>query len=85
MAMRRTAITVPQEVLSAIDRAARARGESRSGFISRVLRQAVRSRRDAAITRRLDELFADAAVAEDQRRRASDLDRVGTDWSDETW
>ena len=50
-----------------------------------IARQAVRSRRDAAITRRLDELFADPAVAEDQLRTARDLDRVGTDWSDDGW
>lgn len=63
MAMRKTAITVPEEILAEVDRAARRRGESRSRFISRVLSAAVRARRDAEVTRRLDELFADPAVA----------------------
>ena len=59
MTHRKTAIAVPEDVLAAVDRAARARGESRSRFISRVLRLAVRAQRDAEVTRRLDALFAD--------------------------
>jgi metal-responsive CopG/Arc/MetJ family transcriptional regulator len=85
MAHRKTAIAVPEDVLDEVDRAARARGESRSRFISRVLRLAVRARRDAAITRRLDVLFADESLAEEQRREADDLARLAVDWRDERW
>jgi len=53
MPHRKTAIAVPAEILDEVDRAARARGESRSRFITRVLRLAVRARRDAEVTRRL--------------------------------
>ena len=82
MAHRKTAIAVPAEVLDEVDRAARARGESRSRFITRVLRLAVRARRDAEVTRRLDALFADEPLAEEQRREADDLARYAVDWAD---
>ena len=85
MAHRKTAIAVPAEVLDEVDRAARARGESRSRFITRVLRLAVRARRDADVTRRLDALFADESLAEEQRREADDLARHAVDWADERW
>ncbi len=85
MAHRKTAIAVPAEILDEVDRAARARGESRSRFITRVLRLAVRARRDAEVTRRLDTLFADEPLAEEQRREADDLARHAVDWADERW
>jgi DNA topoisomerase VI subunit B len=85
MAHRKTAIAVPEEILDEVDRAARARGESRSRFISRILRLALRARRDAEITRRLDALFADESLAEAVRREGDDLARLGVDWGDESW
>lgn len=83
--IRRTAISLPGDVLEAVDEAARERGESRSGYIARILETAVRVRRDADITRRLDALFSDEAVRADQARTRVDLDRAGTDWGDERW
>ena len=50
-------VTVPEDVLEAVDAAARERGESRSGFISRVLRAAMKARSDVEVTRRLDEIW----------------------------
>jgi hypothetical protein len=44
----------------------------------------VRARRQAAITRRLDELLADPALAEQQPRTAVQLDAVGPSWDDES-
>jgi metal-responsive CopG/Arc/MetJ family transcriptional regulator len=85
MALRKTAIAVPEDLLQQVDDAARARNESRSRYVTRILRLAVRARRDAAITRRLDELFADARVADAQRQEAAVLDELGTDWRDERW
>jgi hypothetical protein len=85
MAHRKTAIAVPEEILDEVDRAARARGESRSRFISRILRLAMRARRDAEITRRLDAFFADESLAEGQQREAEDLARLAVDWTDERW
>jgi hypothetical protein len=85
MPLRKTAIAVPDDLLAAVDRAARARRESRNRFVTRVLQHAVRARRDTEITRRLNELFAKPDLAEHQRRHASELDRIGSDWSDERW
>ncbi len=85
MAHRKTAIAVPEDVLEEVDRAARERGESRSRFISRVLRLAVRARRDVEVTRRLDALFADESVREAQRRDAHELVALGINWDSERW
>ena len=79
------AISLPQEVLTEIDRAAHARGESRSRLIGDVLRAAMRARRGTEITRRLNALFADEQVAAEQNRLTRELGGVGTDWSDEQW
>jgi metal-responsive CopG/Arc/MetJ family transcriptional regulator len=85
MAHVKTAIAVPAELLAEIDRAARSRGESRSKYITRVLRAAVRARRDSEITRRLDELFASEQVKVSQKAEAERLDELGTTWADERW
>jgi hypothetical protein len=85
MAHRKTAIAVPEALLADVDRAAAERGESRSAYITRVLAVAVRARRDAEITRRLNELFGDERLKRAQRRGAAMLDGAGTDWTDERW
>jgi metal-responsive CopG/Arc/MetJ family transcriptional regulator len=85
MPLRKTAIAVSDELLAAVDRAARERHESRNRFVTRVLQHAVRARRDAEITRRLNELFAAPELAEQQSRQASELDALGTPWTDERW
>jgi metal-responsive CopG/Arc/MetJ family transcriptional regulator len=85
MPLRKTAIAIPEDLLIAVDRAAEARHESRNRFVTRVLRIAVRARRDAEITRQLDACFADSALATAQREDAETLDAAGTDWSDERW
>jgi metal-responsive CopG/Arc/MetJ family transcriptional regulator len=59
MAGRKTAIAVPEGLLADVDRAAGERGESRSAYVTRVLTVAVRVKRDAEITKKLEELFAD--------------------------
>ena len=85
MPLRKTAIAVPEELLAAVDRAARERHESRNRFVTRVLEQAVRARRDAEITRRLNDLFADREIANEHRDEAAELEAAGTDWTDERW
>ena len=85
MPLRKTAIAVPDDLLAAVDRAARQRHESRNRFVTRVLQHAVRARRDADITRRLNELFAAPELATEQSREASDFEAVETSWTDERW
>jgi metal-responsive CopG/Arc/MetJ family transcriptional regulator len=83
MPLRKTAIAIPDDLLSAVDHAAQSRGESRNRFVTRVLQEAVRARRNAEVTQRLNELFADGELAQEQAHTASELDAVGTDWSSE--
>jgi hypothetical protein len=83
--IRKTAIALPAELLEHVDRAAHELGESRSRYITRILRCAVRARHRAAVTRRLDELFADPTFAAEQRRSAEELDAAGSSWNDERW
>jgi metal-responsive CopG/Arc/MetJ family transcriptional regulator len=85
MPLRKTAIAVSDELLAAVDRAAHQRHESRNRFVTRVLQYAVRARRDAEITRRLNELFSASDVGDQQSREASELDVVATSWTDERW
>lgn len=85
MPLRKTAIAISNELLEAVDRAAESRRESRNQFVTRVLEAAVRARRDADITRRLNALFADPTLTRDQRRGAADLDAHGVAWDDERW
>jgi hypothetical protein len=85
MSLRKTAIAISEDLLSAVDHAARSRGESRNRFVTLVLKEAVRARRDADITKRLNDLFASDEIAQEQSLGASELDAVGTDWSKERW
>lgn len=85
MPLRKTKIAVPGELLAAVDRVARSRGESRNRFMIRVLQHAVRARRDDEITRQLNELFAAPDLARQQSCQASELHHIGSDWSDERW
>ena len=85
MPLRKNAIAISDDLLSAVDLAAKSRGESRNRFVTLVLKEAVRARRDVDVTRRLNELFANGELAQEQTRTASELDAVGTDWSTERW
>ncbi len=84
MAVKKFAISVPEDVMEQVDHAAAARGISRSRFIADVLRKSARARTDAEVTRRLNELFADEAVAAEQRDTATTLQGAasssGTEW-----
>lgn len=85
MPARKTAIAIPEALLADVDRAARERGESRSRYITRVLQVAVRTRRDAEITHKLDALFAEESLRGRQVRDARELDEAGSDWTEERW
>jgi len=70
MPARKFAISVPESVMRHVDRVARRRGMTRSGFVSHVLAHVAEARTDAEISRRLDALFADPEVAREQRKTA---------------
>jgi metal-responsive CopG/Arc/MetJ family transcriptional regulator len=77
-------ISIPTEVMKAVDRAARERGITRSRFIAEVLRRVARAKRDDEISRRIDEVLSDPALRRDQRSMAADYRRIqprrGTEW-----
>src|SRR6266849_6227291 len=85
MPLRKTAIAVSDDLLAAVDRAARQRHESRNRFVTRVFFYSFGDRRDAEITRRLNELFSAAEARDHQSREAAELDVIGTPWTDERW
>ena len=82
--LRKTAISVPERLLAQVDAAAKVRGESRSKFIQRLLMEAVRSRRDADVRRRIDALFSEEPVRREQLRGAREFERVLA-WDPESW
>lgn len=67
MAVHKFAISIPEDVMEQVDRAAEQRGITRSRFISDVLRKVARARTDVEMTRRLDEVFSAPDVASEQR------------------
>ena len=83
MSLRKVTIAISDELLAAVDLAARACGETRNRFVAHVLQEAVRARHDAEVTKRLNELFAEPEIAQEQARSASELDAAGTAWSEE--
>ena len=85
MAIHKTSIAIDDELLEKIDRAARERGESRNRFVVKVLSQAVRARRDVQITKRLDELFADEELRQEQLKVAEELGSAAYSGTDEQW
>lgn len=70
MAVRKIAISVPEEVLAQVDKAAAARGENRSRFITQMLMLLAQARTDREISRRVDAVFASPEVAREQGRTA---------------
>jgi metal-responsive CopG/Arc/MetJ family transcriptional regulator len=85
MPAHKTSIAIDDDLLKKIDRAAKERGESRNRFVVKVLSQAVRARRDAQITKRLNELFADEELYSEQLKVAEDLGSVTSYWTDDQW
>lgn len=66
MAVRKIAISVPQEVLKDVDLLAKKAGTTRSGFITGVLVEVSRAKGQREITRRIDRLFEEAELQKEQ-------------------
>lgn len=84
MAARKFAISVPEDVMRQVDRAAARRGTTRSRFIADVLARVARARTDAEISRRVDALFSDPEVVREQADTARAFHRAaprgGAEW-----
>lgn len=84
-ALRKTAIAVPERLLAELDQAANERGESRNALITRILEAGVRARRNREITRKIEAVFTDPEIANEQVDTAETLDRAGSNFADERW
>jgi metal-responsive CopG/Arc/MetJ family transcriptional regulator len=84
MPAKKFAISIPEDVMAQVDRAAAAQGVTRSRFIAKVLQRAASARTDAEVTRRLNRLFADAELEDEQRATAQAFESAaptrGTKW-----
>lgn len=76
------AISVPAETMSHVDRAAKRLGMTRSRYISVVLARVARHERDAAVSRRVDEVLAELEEQDlDSVAHLRDARRdEGTEW-----
>lgn len=84
-AYRKTAISVPAKLLAQVDRAARARGESRSQFIQRLLKEAVAARNDLEFTERLNAFLAKPSQRAAYKREAKRWTQLTPAWTHESW
>jgi metal-responsive CopG/Arc/MetJ family transcriptional regulator len=84
MAAKKFALSVPEEVMDAIDEAAARQGVSRSFYIVQALRRIVSAKSDAEISRRINALFDDPEIAKEQAATARSFrrktPRAGTEW-----
>jgi len=84
MAARKFAISIPADVMSQVDRAARRRGVTRSRFISQVLSHVANARCDAEISNAVEIFFSDPQMAREQAATARAFRKVaargGTEW-----
>lgn len=85
MRARKIAISVPEDVLDEVDRAARRRATTRSGFITQILRIAASTARDAEVERRIRAFFEDPQVSKDVRRDARSLSSAAARLPDWEW
>lgn len=76
MPVRKIAISVAEDVLAEVDRAAAARRTTRSGFITEVLRRVATAGTEADLRRRIQTFFEDPAVQREQRRDARRASRT---------
>jgi metal-responsive CopG/Arc/MetJ family transcriptional regulator len=77
MPVKKLAISVPEDVVRAVDRAAAARRVTRSRFISDTLRVVARARTDAEIRARVDRVMADLDVSTEQHETSLAFQRAG--------
>ena len=84
MAVKKFAISIPEDVMAQVDQAASDRGVTRSRFISEVLQTIAKLRSDAEITRRINALFEDPDVASEQSHTAEAF-RQGISMDEAAW
>lgn len=71
MAFRKIAISIPANVLKEVDRLAKFSGTTRSGMITHVLEEVSHAQNQRQITEKINELFADQELADEQASTAA--------------
>lgn len=71
--MKKFAISVPTPVMALVDKAAKKRRITRSGFISQVLRICAQAEADEEMSRKIDAFFSDPGIAAEQKKAADDF------------
>jgi len=66
MAVRKIAISVPEDVLKEVDRLAKKTKTTRSGLITQLLKEVSHASGQADIVNRINSLFEDPEIAEEQ-------------------
>jgi hypothetical protein len=85
MAVRKIAISIPEDVLALVDRLAKRTKTTRSGCITRVLSEVARATTQAEITDRINQLFLNPDLAQEQASTARVYLRAAEDDGDEQW
>jgi len=70
MSSKKVAISVPGEVIDQIDRLAKMSKNTRSRYITIILKKVAVSARESEITKKINELFSDPSVIEEQKKTA---------------
>ena len=84
MAAKKIAISLPVDVLEAVDELASQRGVPRSTLIAQILDRVARSKRDEDLRIAVDALFADAGVLAEQRETAGQFLALSA-WREAEW
>src|SRR5262249_44280452 len=71
MAVRKIAISVPEEVLREVDRLAKRTKTTRSALITKVLKEVSRASNENGLISRINSLFADESIREEQTQTAT--------------
>ena len=67
MNTQKVAITVPKDLIVLVDEISRAKGISRSKFISKTLREKILSEKDRQLRNAYDAVFSDNSIRKEQR------------------
>lgn len=74
----KVALTIPKDLLAIVDALSREHGISRSKFISTLIREGIREKRNAHLKEAYDRVFSDEAVRKEQLETARWFDAGGS-------
>ena len=75
----KVAISMPEKLVNEVDKARKKESMSRSGYITRLVRQAIRNERQEQLKAAYDRIFSDPDVSDEQKTNAVFFEKVGND------